>query len=431
MKDDPRISKEIKDILELLDASVSRKSKGQKIPDDKNITDQAKARETDLHHMKSAGEISFIAEYDKISEENVDVHDIGSEIVCLEELLDNDITESQAKDVFLEILSEPEEGNSQKYNFEFFAARPHDKMSEKIAYERKNEENLKSCIIGTLVSVWIIMFFLMGLLPSPPLEISLESYYEWKVRMSDDELFKRVFAMRADSKENKIPLGSNTFSLASSSPVSPENTFMTASFGVSDNQPRVQRALRILSTASVAQGGLSSGDASIQDLLADPSSVSLLGGSVSSNQSLGSVGVMTTVGSDTGDLSFISAGGELTHSTRVELSYAPVLTGDPQTVAQRSNESVNRVITRNFSSVQHLFNSAREINPNLSGKAVVSITIASNGDVMEAALVSSTLNDGTFERKIIELVGRWRFPSLEDTSLAPVTVTVPFNFIDF
>lgn len=431
MKEDPRISKEIKDILELLDASVSRKSKGQRIKDNNSIIAETSEHESDLKHVKSAGEINFIAEYDKISEENVDVHDIGSEIFCLEELLEKDVTENQTKDVFLEILSEPEDTESQKTHFRYFAERPHDKMTEKIAYERKNEENLNSCIIGTLVSIWIIMFFLMGLLPSPPLEISLESYYEWKVRMSDDEVFERIFAMRADSKENKIPLGSNTLSFANSSPVSPENAFMTAGFGVSDNQPRVQRALRILSTTSVIQGGLSSGDASIQDLLADPSSVSLLGGSVSSNQSLGSVGVMTTVGSDTGALSFISAGGELTHSTRVELSYPPVLTGDPQTVAQRSNESVSRVITRNFSSVQHLFNSAREIDPNLRGKAVVSITIASSGEVIEAYLVSSTLNDGTFERRIIELVRKWRFPSLEDTTLAPVTVTVPFNFIDF
>ena len=67
----------------------------------------------------------------------------------------------------------------------------------------------------------------------------------------------------------------------------------------------------------------------------------------------------------------------------------------------------------------------------MSGKIVFNIVIDSHGRVISATVASSTINIADFQSSLKELILRWQFPALEDTSLNPVTITLPFNFIEF
>lgn len=425
MKDESDVSKDISELLLLLEKQ-SGADKGDNSGKNKI---QPKLSIEGVSKNETESDVNFVAEHDIVSEEKVVDSDISSEIICIEELLEKPdaVEENGQNDVFLELLCEnSDKETAAEISFNMFAGRPHDRMMKGLAQEKENGENVNSVILGGFFSFWLVLIVVFTFIPNPPLNLGLESYYEWKIRMADDEMFESIFRKRAETNGLQTPSNVHTVSFAGSGASS-----STSENGFPVTQPRVQRALRVMTAPTVYQGGLSSGDATIQDLLADPSSISLTGGTPLSHLPMGGGMVMRTVASDTQALNFQSTGGELTHSTRIELSYPPTLTGDPATLSQRSSESISRVVTRHFSAVSHIFNSSRELNPNLSGKAVVSITIASNGEVLDAVIISSTLDDGNFERRLLELVRKWRFQPLEDSSLAPVTVTVPFNFIDF
>ncbi|MBN1151368.1 TonB family protein [candidate division WOR-3 bacterium] len=428
MIEEKKNEEEISELLSLLEQSADA-------PKKQGMTPKKKRKKTaEKKSAKSEEEIQYVAEHDKVAEEEIEHSEISSEVICIEDLLEMPSVEESPgqEDIFLEIMTEKQSPQKppQVFTLTDFAQRPHDKMMSKLFMEAKREEGFNSIILGVTFSVWILSLLIFFLIPVSSMEIKLETYYEWKIRMTDDDVFGEMLRDQLNTNGSRRVIDGQNISLAGVGLASSAPNNQNNSGGVS--QPRVQRALRILSTTSVmsSQGALSSGDATLQDFLRDPSSISLTSGASLPVFSGGNA-VMATVGADTAQLNFQSTGGELVHSTRIEMSHLPTLTGDPVAISQRSSESIANVITRHFSEIRHLFNSAREVNPVLSGKVVISITIASNGEVLGVSVLSSTLNDPSFERKLIDLVCNWKFQSLEDTTLSPLTVDVPFNFIDF
>jgi protein TonB len=77
--------------------------------------------------------------------------------------------------------------------------------------------------------------------------------------------------------------------------------------------------------------------------------------------------------------------------------------------AARSREEVELMFDRNKSALYALYNRALRDLPALQGKLVVQLTIAPNGEVTEAKVLSSELGDAELERRIIARIRGFRF----------------------
>jgi outer membrane biosynthesis protein TonB len=69
--------------------------------------------------------------------------------------------------------------------------------------------------------------------------------------------------------------------------------------------------------------------------------------------------------------------------------------------ASRSREEIEIVFDRNKSAIYALYSRALREQPELQGKVVVQLTIAPSGEVTDARIVSSELNDAELERKLV------------------------------
>lgn len=99
---------------------------------------------------------------------------------------------------------------------------------------------------------------------------------------------------------------------------------------------------------------------------------------------------------------------------------------DPgSTKPARSREEIELVFDRNKSAIYALYSRALRTNPDLKGKLVLEITIASDGSVTNCTVVSSELNDPDLERKLVARVKLFRFESREVES---ITTTKPIDF---
>ena len=87
---------------------------------------------------------------------------------------------------------------------------------------------------------------------------------------------------------------------------------------------------------------------------------------------------------------------------------------------------INRVFESRKSEIFAIYNRALRKNPNLVGKVVVEITIAPNGSVTQARIVSSELGDKDLERKLLLKLKRFKFAN---TDVAEATVTYPIDFL--
>ena len=64
-------------------------------------------------------------------------------------------------------------------------------------------------------------------------------------------------------------------------------------------------------------------------------------------------------------------------------------------------------------------------NPALQGKVVLQITISPAGDITEAKVLSSDLNDPEFESKLLARIKLFKF---EAKDVATLTATKPIDF---
>lgn len=92
----------------------------------------------------------------------------------------------------------------------------------------------------------------------------------------------------------------------------------------------------------------------------------------------------------------------------------------------RSADEIERVFQQNKGGIFNLYNRALRTNPALAGKVVVEITIAPNGTVRSAKILSSELGDKKLERKLVLKIKKFRFAG---GNVAEITVTYPIDFL--
>ena len=93
--------------------------------------------------------------------------------------------------------------------------------------------------------------------------------------------------------------------------------------------------------------------------------------------------------------------------------------------AARSREEIELVFDRNKGAIFALYNRALRADPSLEGKLVLRLTIAPTGEVTFCEVVSSELNDGEFERRLVQRVKLFRF---EARDVETITTTKPIDF---
>lgn len=103
-------------------------------------------------------------------------------------------------------------------------------------------------------------------------------------------------------------------------------------------------------------------------------------------------------------------------------------TGQAHKNVYRSGQALREVLLRHVPAIQYCYERELRRNPELRGKVVVRITIAPEGSVKNAVIVSSTLENERVERCIISRILLWRdFPPI-DPSEGDVTFRQVYTF---
>lgn len=93
--------------------------------------------------------------------------------------------------------------------------------------------------------------------------------------------------------------------------------------------------------------------------------------------------------------------------------------------AKRDNNAINKVVTKNKTSIRMSYDKYLKRIPNLTGKITIRFTIAASGKVTQVQILENTTNNRDFERDIIRKVKMWRFEPIPE---GDVSVTYPFVF---
>jgi len=187
----------------------------------------------------------------------------------------------------------------------------------------------------------------------------------------------------------------------------------------------------------------------LQDQLADLRDNSVLDKAAMTKNLSGKVGETTSserslitskVGASSGGIntSALSRGygggaGSLTGHTTTQVTSATltaqaddsVKRGSGSTKAARSREEIELIFDRNKGAIYALYSRALRDKPDLKGKVVLELTIASSGEITNCRIVSSELNDPDLERKLVARVKSFRF---EARDVETITTTKPIDF---
>ncbi len=93
---------------------------------------------------------------------------------------------------------------------------------------------------------------------------------------------------------------------------------------------------------------------------------------------------------------------------------------------QRSQEEVTLIVDRHKGQLQALYNRARRAKPSLRGIVLIALTIAPDGRVTHAEIVSSELHDPRLEQSI---VGRLKALQFGAKNVGTITVNYPIEFL--
>ncbi len=100
--------------------------------------------------------------------------------------------------------------------------------------------------------------------------------------------------------------------------------------------------------------------------------------------------------------------------------------GSPMITGSLDKSAVKRTIRRNLRSVRAVYEKMLKSNPKLSGKVVVRIEIGPDGRIKSAKVTSSTVGDEEFEKALLKVIKRWRFP--KPPGGGNLVVNYPFIF---
>jgi TonB family protein len=88
-------------------------------------------------------------------------------------------------------------------------------------------------------------------------------------------------------------------------------------------------------------------------------------------------------------------------------------------------DAIARVVERYKAGLIYLYNKELRSNPTLKGTITVEFSIDSNGKVIEARVVTSTMDHAPLEKALAARIKMWKFPHLYE---GVVVVTYPFVF---
>ncbi len=137
-------------------------------------------------------------------------------------------------------------------------------------------------------------------------------------------------------------------------------------------------------------------------------------------------------GINTGSLTKSTAGSSLA-SRQTTAVKSNIQTGVAKKVARtasgkltRPQHEIESVFQKNKGAIYSIYNRALRKDPSLQGKVVIELTIAGNGRVTKARIVSSELNNPSLERKLLARVKLFKF---KPSNAAVVTVKYPIDFL--
>ena len=134
---------------------------------------------------------------------------------------------------------------------------------------------------------------------------------------------------------------------------------------------------------------------------------------------LGIGGLGSGTGRGSGGRGDIDLGGRGKGATRI-------IPGKTIVEGSLSKEEIGRVIRRYLNQIKYCYEKELQKNPNLYGKVVVMFQIGGTGNVNEASVVQSSLNDNNCEECVLRIIRRLRFPQPRGGGI--VVVTYPFIF---
>jgi len=91
-----------------------------------------------------------------------------------------------------------------------------------------------------------------------------------------------------------------------------------------------------------------------------------------------------------------------------------------------SKDVISKIIRQHQNEVKYCYEQELRKNPNLYGKIAVSFTVEGTGDVSEATVNETTMNNSNVETCLTVHIQRWKFP--EPRGGAQVFVTYPWVF---
>jgi TonB family protein len=101
-------------------------------------------------------------------------------------------------------------------------------------------------------------------------------------------------------------------------------------------------------------------------------------------------------------------GGAVSRKGALKIDNTSEVAGQAKRSAQRSADAIREVLLRHVPAVKYCYERKLRENPNLRGKVVVQITVAPDGSVSDAAVVSSTLDDPDVEQCILSRIRQWK-----------------------
>lgn len=153
-----------------------------------------------------------------------------------------------------------------------------------------------------------------------------------------------------------------------------------------------------------------------------------------SNQSvISSKALKSSGGIKTSRLSKSTGGGKLASRSTTKVS-SNIATGSAAKKVKRSKSGrtirpefeIEQVFQKNKGAIYSIYNRALRKDPTLQGKVVIELTIAPNGRVIKARILSSDLHNPKLERKLIARVKLFRF---KPGNTEQVTVKYPIDFL--
>ena len=130
-----------------------------------------------------------------------------------------------------------------------------------------------------------------------------------------------------------------------------------------------------------------------------------------------------------------SAASSAIEGTSVAIESIRTVVGDPASGADvggpiersqiRSDAQLLAVVRKYAPGIQYCYDNELKKAPGLGGKLLVSITVAANGRVTEAAIVQDSVGSAGLKSCALAQIEAWKFPKVEE---GVVTFQAPFVF---